>query len=157
MKKGQFALEFVILISFTLLFSAVILVVIQKSYIDAQRMQHEEQIEQIVRIISAEVNMAELSPPGYMRNFTIPRLINGWEYQLNSSDDVDIVFHYNGRDYVYFFPNATLKGACSCLRTGINIIKKECPGNNVCIIKLMNPSTMNSCIYYDGIKCQGNS
>lgn len=155
MKKGQFALEFVILISFTLLFSAVILVVIQKSYIDAQQKQYEEQIEHVMRVLSAEITMAQLSPPGYLRNFTIPSLINGKEYEMNSTDDVDIVFFYGEKQYIYFLPNITLIGACSCLKPGLNAITKVCPGNTKCVIKLVN-LTSAPCRYYDGTACQGS-
>lgn len=139
MKKGQFALEFVILVSFTLLFSAVMLVVINKNYAESQNIQEEAQINQVMRIISSEVTLAELSPHGYVRTFYIPLLIDGQEYNVSSYDDVGLLFNFNNENYVFFFSgNSSLWGACSCIKPGYNTIKKDCSvPNHPCVTRLL--------------------
>jgi hypothetical protein len=142
MKKGQFALEFVILISFTIFFTAIFLTVIQKSYADAQIIKQEEQVNQIMRIIYNEVSLAESSPSGYTREFYIPTNINGANYNLYSTDGVDVVFDYGGLTYVFFLANSTLDpdhcGAGNCLlKPGYNTVRKECPSNSNCKLVLL--------------------
>jgi len=152
MKKGQFALEFVILVSFTLLFSVVLLIVIQKNYAEAQTIQEEEQVNQIMRILSSEVNLAELSPSGYERTFYIPNLIDGQDYNISSYDDVAVLFNFNNKDYVFFFSgNSSLWGACSCVKPGYNTIKKDCSiPNHACVTRLLREDGTPCLNYYGG-------
>jgi hypothetical protein len=143
MRKGQFALEFVILVSFALFFTAMFLVVIQKSFTEARQEKNEEQINQIMRIIDTEIMLAESSPAGYTRKFYLPTNIDGKYYELFSTDGVDIVFKYEDTTYVFYLVNTSL-GEDDCinlhqcrLQTGYNVIQKECPPSAKCRLNLL--------------------
>ena len=143
MRKGQFAMEFVILLSFMIFFTAIFLVVIQKSYVQSQVIKKEQQVNEIMRIIYTEVSLAESSPSGYTRTFYIPTSINGADYDVWSTDGVDVVFDYGGTIYVFFLPNSTLDpDHCSApigcqLKPGYNTVQKVCPSYTVCKLNLL--------------------
>ncbi|MGV8162787.1 MAG: hypothetical protein ACP5N2_05655 [Candidatus Nanoarchaeia archaeon] len=139
MRKGQFALEFVILVSFTILFTAVFLVVIQGNYMRNQQLKQEQQVMQIMRIINSEVDLAQMSPSGYTRTFYIPNSIEGVPYSLKSNDGVDVVFDYYGKTYVFFLNNGTLRNANIFLKPGYNKIRKDCSfQNSACRVELVS-------------------
>jgi hypothetical protein len=142
MKKGQFALEFVILVSFTIFFTAIFLVVIQKSYAQSQFIKEEEEIGQIMRIISTEVALADTAPVGYERRFYLPTEIYGEIYNVSSTDGWDVVFRYKGNTYVYFldtqldYYNCYNRPEGCLLGPGFNHIIKDrsnCPGGGSCL------------------------
>jgi hypothetical protein len=139
MRKGQFALEFVVLVSFTILVTAIIIVVIQSNYIKSQQIKQEEQVMQVMRILNTEIDLAQSSPSGYTRTFYIPTQIEGVPYKLKSNDDVDVVFDYYGKTYVFFLANGSLKNSDAYLSTGYNKIHKSCTyQNSVCTVELLN-------------------
>ncbi|MFA6073677.1 MAG: hypothetical protein WC758_06180 [Candidatus Woesearchaeota archaeon] len=138
MKKGQFALEFVILVSFTILFTAVFLVLIQGSFARSESLKQEERVFQVMRIISTEVDLARSSPSGYTRTFYIPTSIDDIGYSVNSSDGIDVVFDYAGKTYVFFLSNGSLDDSAVSLKTGYNKIYKDCSlQNTICSVKLL--------------------
>ncbi|MGV8169313.1 MAG: hypothetical protein ACP5N3_04625 [Candidatus Nanoarchaeia archaeon] len=141
MKKGQFALEFVVLVSFTILFASFLLVIVQSNYIESQRQKSEQQVIQLMRVIDTEVTLAQSSPSGYTRVFYLPSSIEGVPYSVRgSADGVDIVFDYSGATYVFFLSNGSLTDA-KFLRTGYNTIYKDCSYQySECYVRLINPN-----------------
>jgi hypothetical protein len=141
MKKAQFALEFVVLVSFTIIFTAVFLVMIQGNYVRAQQYKQEIQVGQVVRILTNEIDLAQSSPAGYTREFYIPNSIEGVPYKVKSSDGIDLVFDYSGKTYVFYLPSGELENYVF-LKTGHNTIQKFCssPPVVVCSVKLLNPA-----------------
>jgi hypothetical protein len=137
-------------VSFAIFFTAVFLVIMQKNYTEAKQITDENQVAQLMRLISSEISLAETSPNGYMRTFYVPTTINGEYYNVSSTDGVDVVFRYNGRIYVYYLANTSLdeahcatvdaEGNSNCLlSTGFNTIKKTCqpPPNRHCTLDLL--------------------
>ncbi len=140
MRKGQFAFEFVVLVSFVIIFTSIFLVIIENDYAKSQQLKHDDQINKVMRIINTEVDLAEASPGGYQRTFYLPTAIDGTVYNVSSSDNIDVIFDYNQKTYVYFLPNTTLENAKGgVLKPGSNTIYKNCTVlNSKCRVELIS-------------------
>ena len=128
-RKGQSALEFVILIGFALLMISVLLVVFQNNLVRVQSVREEVIVDQMFNLILSEIEFAELSKPVYNRTFYLPNDIGGYSYDLFVRDGVEIVLEYMGVRHVRFLTTTKVEGDFSV--PGRNYISKQCLDCNV--------------------------
>lgn len=85
-KKGQSAIEFVILVMAVLFMFVGFLYLIQLRIADSKYEAVSAAAEEVALTVQDEINLAHNSPNGYSRRFTIPSNINGFSYQANILD-----------------------------------------------------------------------
>lgn len=140
MKKGQSAMEFVILFSFMLLIFSGFFVAIQEKILDVSEQKDMLYLEEINNIIVTEVNLATRTKTDYHRSFEIPRHIKGNIFEIELIDNFDVLIRYKDKEYINFL-NEKVSGP---LYLGENEIH-HLDG----IMKLGNETHNNS--YYKGI------
>lgn len=95
-KKGQSAIELIMLISLVLFIFLSLLLVIQKNLSQKYTEERNAEIKRVAYQIQEEINLAHSSSEGYRREFRIPLDIRGIEYHaqivdgmifLNTSDE----------------------------------------------------------------------
>jgi hypothetical protein len=106
-KKAQSALEFTILIGFSLILISSMLVVFQRNIENAEKNREDVIVEQMFNLVMSEFDFAEMSKPVYDRTFYLPLEIGGRGYDLNLEDNVEIVIDYMGQKRVMFLTNNT--------------------------------------------------
>lgn len=82
MKRGQSALEFVMLASMMFMLFGVTIVGIQKSLADATEATKQQTVLEIQQAITSELALAQRMPMGYERIFELPPDIQGLGYSL---------------------------------------------------------------------------
>lgn len=130
-KKGQYAIEFIIVISFSLLFLAVFLVYFQTELQDTALDRDRESAQEVYNLVLNEMTMAEQSPAIYERTFYLPTSIQGLSYEANIYDGQDLVINLNNNQFVYFLPRPIDEGY-SNFGVGENTIVKTCPTGTSC-------------------------
>jgi len=132
-KKGQSALEFVILVSFTLIIVSSLLIVFNHNVEEAEKVRRESLVNQMLNLVSSEIEFAIISKPIYNRTFFLPSELGGYPYSINIYDYSEIVLDYRGKEYVLFLTNGTLVNGTFSGPGGINFISKKCVD---CIIQI---------------------
>ncbi len=129
-RKAQSSVEFVMLITFTLMIASVLFYVLQNNLMEAERDRNEARVEQLMNIVNNEISLAQMSVPTYYRTFYLPSELYGSQYQINatrpSGGGTDIVINYKGQEYVFLIP--TTLGNAHLLQKGENIILKQTVG-----------------------------
>lgn len=130
-KKGQYAIEFIIVIAFSLLFLAVFLVYFQSELRDTALDRDRASAQQVYNLVLNEITMAEQSPAIYERTFYLPTSVQGIPYEANIYDGQDLVIDLNDNQFVYFLPRRIDEGYEN-FGVGQNTIVKTCPSGSNC-------------------------
>ena len=104
--KSQSAIEFIILASFMLFVIVGFFAITSSKILDAKEEGNRKIAEDVVSIVSNEVEIAKSVNSGYKRNFFLPLTINGADYTITLTDNREIAVDYLGYEYVRFI-NAT--------------------------------------------------
>ena len=128
MRKAQTSLEFVVLTGFMILAFLTFYIVIQSKLLEANRDSTDIAVKQIETLVVNEIKVAESVTDGYYREFELPQRVNGVEYTISiisglGSNTPEIVTKYNGRERVYFVPQAYVDND-STVGKGLNNISK---------------------------------
>jgi hypothetical protein len=86
-RKGQSAVEFVLLASVALVGVAVLLIAAQRMFVDVQRDQTVQVVGALVEAVQGELVLAEGQPAGYERTFMMPRSFDGYTYTIRVRDE----------------------------------------------------------------------
>ena len=127
-RKAQTSMEFVILTGFMVLAFLSFYIVIQSKLVEANSQDSDNAAKQAELLVVNELRVAESVVDGYYREFELPQKINGVNYNISIMQGVagtpEIVIRYNGKERVYFVPQAYVSGASS-VGKGRNNISKE--------------------------------
>ena len=122
LKRGQSAMEFIILIGFLLVAFVVFMLVIQENMKDRTDKRQNTQIIEIALSVKNEVDLAYQSSDGYVREFELEKNPYGGGYEVRIEDNLVFVNSVDGKHAISLaVPNVT--GDVN--KEGINIIKKE--------------------------------
>ena len=124
-KKGQSAIEFIVLTAFAMVFFVVFMSVMQSNISKLQIERDNTRMAQVMNILDSEIRYAESSMPIYTRDFELPSLIDGFPVNVSCQNSRDVVFKYKGSDYVYFLRDDV--SDCDALGPGSNTIIRHCP------------------------------
>lgn len=103
MKRGQSAIEFVILVSFMLAVFFIFFVVIQSRIVDISIEQDRLYLQEANNIVVAEVDIAFAAAPDFQHTFVIPsKGLN--TFYINITNNREVVSSYETLEYVNFFP-----------------------------------------------------
>jgi len=118
-RKGQTAVEFIIIFGAALFFFLLFLLVINEQTADKKREHEVQMLEEVAKAVKDEISLATQSSNGYLRQFSIPSTLDGKNYQLKIIDDMINV--KTNRDSLSL-PVYHVEGQ---IQIGQNIIKKD--------------------------------
>ena len=122
-RKGQSALEFLVLIGFALILISALLVVFQNRVSDMEAVREEAIVNQMFNLIFSEFEFAVMSRAVYNRTFYLPHTLGGHAYTLELVEDRDVVLSYLGKEHVRFLKEDYFTGDFSA--PGENVIIKN--------------------------------
>ena len=120
-KKSQAAIEFIILISFMVFIILSFFAITSSKVLEAREEGSKNTAKSIADYAYTEIETAITVNDGYMRNFTMPQLVNGQNYSIGIVDNREMVVNYLDYEYVKFMPS-NVTGNVS---KGYNIISKQ--------------------------------
>lgn len=118
-KKGQGALEFLIVIGAAVFLFAILMIIVYNNVSEVNREKERRIIENIALSVQDEISLAVKSTDGYSREFNIPEKIGSQDYNINIT---------GSRIYIETEKNAVsypVKDAEGNIKKGLNLIKKE--------------------------------
>lgn len=120
-KKGQSAIEFIILVGAVFFFFIAFSFAIQGNIADKTKEKRDLIINDIGLTVQDEVNLASQSSDGYLREFKVPPNLLGYEYDISIVDGWVYVRTTNGK-HATAYPLAPVIGE---IQKGTNRIRKE--------------------------------
>ena len=124
MKRGQLAIEFIMLVAMSIVILFVILIITNNL---TQRKIDEKtyyELDDLAKSIQTELIRASEVEDGYERNLDIPETINGRDYNLTSGNTTVslgyVLLEYRGTPIYYIVPALN-----DSLRKGPNLIRKQ--------------------------------
>ncbi len=118
MLKAQISIEFLVIMGFLMTLLLVFAVAILKSHQDIEGDKEYVIIRDIAYKIKDEINLAQNVNPIYMRNFTIPTIVEGVNYSVNVTGNVVIVLAEH-QEFSVIVPTVI-----GCIHKGNNSVKK---------------------------------
>ncbi len=119
-KKGQSAVEFMIIIGFALFFLIGIIIAIEASRSDKVQEQRDKFMNQAALSIVDEINLASSSTDGYARQFKILGSTLGVEFNASIRNGDVYLASYDGRHAVAY----EVQNVSGDLIVGNNLIEK---------------------------------
>ncbi|MBU0894692.1 MAG: hypothetical protein KKF48_00310 [Nanoarchaeota archaeon] len=118
-KKGQGAIEFLVLIGFVLIFFVTFLGVIQNNMNEKNKEKEKLLLQNIALSVRDEISLASESSEGYFRVFKIPQNVLGKEYEVGIIEDFVNVSMGN---MIFFYKIPEVNGS---IQKGQNNITKQ--------------------------------
>ena len=98
-KRGQTAIEFVIIVGFVLFFMVAFLAAVQSNINDKLVRNRDIAIKDTALTLVDEINLAHSVSDGYYRNFTLPNVVaNGVDYKINVTSGTVYIITNDGRN-----------------------------------------------------------
>lgn len=123
-KKGQFAIEFVILIAFMLIVFLGFFAIVNYRLTEAEESEVQQAAENIASLLDNEIKLAKLANEGYERIFKVPKKIDGNDYSVAIIENRELVVNYLGYEHILFLP----ENVVGDVSVGFNKINKD---NNI--------------------------
>lgn len=149
--KAQFAVEFIVLISFMFLIFLVFLSIITSKITEAKENERQKIAEDIAALVENEIDLAKSVSNGYSRTFKLPNKISGMSYDIEIIENRELVVNYIDKEHVSFLPEKVC-GDVFLPPVGPNEIDKEegilCLNSNFDETQCQNAHDLDLC---DGI------
>lgn len=121
MKKGQSAIEFMLLVGFLLFAFITFLAISSGDMTENIRVRNNQMLYDVAFTIHSEIDLAYNSLDGYSRDFNIPNDIYGMEYSISVVGGIASVKTLNG-NYALGIP---IKNVTGLVNPGLNTIVKK--------------------------------
>ena len=118
--KSQSATEFIVLASFMLFVVIGFFAIATSNTTDAREESKKKTSQDIADFAYREIELAKSVNDGYVRNFSMPKNVNGLDYNIGIVDNVELTVQYDGYEYVKFLPLNVIGNISS----GLNQIRK---------------------------------
>ena len=119
--KAQFAIEFIVLISFMFIIFLGFTAVITSKILDAKDSGRQQTAEDIAALAKNEIDLARSVSDGYNRTFNLPAAIEGNSFNISIIDNRELVVNYLDKEYVSFLQGSII----GTISPGKNTITKE--------------------------------
>ncbi len=119
-KKGQSAIELIIIFGVVLLFFVLFFTVIEMNQSEKNKENRDLLLQNVALDVRDEINIAAGASEGYSRNFTIPEKVYGMDYNIIITDTGDVYLY--SQDYAVSFKASNVTGT---VKKGTNTIRKE--------------------------------
>lgn len=131
MKRGQSAVEFVLLTSLMFLLFGVTIIGVQKALLDTTVSAKQRTVYEVQQAVVKELVLAESMPPGYERTFRLPADIQGYGYTLTVNTETEplkdeLVVSLLGESAVYYLDqnvSGTLQPGGNTLARNAGVIR----------------------------------
>jgi len=120
MKKGQSAIELVIVIGAVMLFFVTFLGVLGQNISEKTQQKRVEAVQELASLVQNEIAIAAGASEGYQRTFNVPNLILGRDYTI-SVEDSFLFLKTTDEKIALGLPVQNLTGS---IQKGDNTIKK---------------------------------
>ncbi len=120
-RSAQSAMEFIILASFMLLVILGFFAITSTNLLNAKEEGNKKIAQDIAEFAYQEIEIAKSLNDGYIRNFTLPKTVNGIAYKINITDNRELAVAYLDYEYIKFLP-ANVTGN---ITKGKNTVYKE--------------------------------
>lgn len=120
-KKAQFAMEFILLITFMLIVFLGFFAAVSYTITESEENKKQQAAENIAALVDNEIKLARSVNDGYEKTFTVPKKIDGNNYTINIVENRELVVSYLEYEYVLFLPENVIGN----VSTGLNEIKKN--------------------------------
>lgn len=126
LKKSQAAFEFLILAGVMMAIFVMFFAIASEKIVEFNEARRDKVAQDIMDVVTAELELAQQSMDGYTRNFTMPPTIEGNDYEMriNRFERNYITLMYTGKLYDQVI-NIDLEGDGNTVYKGINQIKKK--------------------------------
>ena len=118
--NAQFAIEFIILLSFMFLIFLGFTSIITSKILEAKENERQKIAEDIATLAKNEIDLARSVSDGYSRTFKLPKKIEGNSYTIEIIDNRELVVNYIDKEYVLFLQENIIGN----INPGVNIITK---------------------------------
>src|SRR3989344_1609365 len=119
--KAQFAIEFIVLISFMFIIFLGFTAVITSKILESRENNRQQTAEDIAALAKNEIDLARSVSDGYNRTFNLPAAIEGNSYNISIIDNRELVVNYLDKEYVSFLQGSII----GTISPGKNSIAKE--------------------------------
>lgn len=119
-KKGQGAIEFMIIFGVILVFFVLFFAIIKGNHSDKNKEKIDTLLRNVALDLRDEINIAASASEGYTRNFTLPNNVLGNDYTVILTNFGDVYLTAEG--YAVSYSASTINGQPV---KGINQIRKE--------------------------------
>ena len=102
--NAQFAIEFIVLISFMFLIFLGFIAIITSTILYSKDSERQGIAEDIATMVRNEIELAKSVSDGYTRTFSIPTRIQGNSYAIEIIDNRELVVNYVDKEFVSFLP-----------------------------------------------------
>jgi hypothetical protein len=156
--KAQFAIEFIVLMSFMFLIFVGFVAIVTTKITDAEDADRQEIVEEIATLLNNEIQVAKSTTDGYTRTFKLPGKIDGNVYSAEILSNRELVVNYVDKEHVSFLPDKV----CGDIFIPTNEISKEngivCANANLDETQCQNAESLGLCNGIDdellpGVKC----
>lgn len=101
-RKVQGSLEFVSIASFMFLVFIATFITIESRMSGVYQEKVYKNMDELSKLVAAEIRMAEFSPGDYKREFFLPSNLGGFNYSINVTDKSEVVIHSEDLEFVVF-------------------------------------------------------
>lgn len=119
-RKGQGAIEFIILVGFIFFIFVAFLLAIRVNISDKTRESVDLEVKEIALIVQDEIALAAESSDGYYRNFELPVRVANRDYEVNVTGGLVFVRTVDGRHAL----SLSVLNVTGDVQRGNNIIRK---------------------------------
>ena len=119
--KSQSATEFIALASFMLLVIIGFFSITTSNMLQATEEANRKVAEDIANFAYREIEIAKSVNDGYKRNFIMPQTVNGVNYTINITDNIELAVNYLGYEHLKFLPS----NVTGNITKGNNLISKK--------------------------------
>jgi len=131
-KKSQSSLEFVSITSFMFLVFIATFVTIEGRMSGIYQERLYKTMDELSKVVAAEIRMAEFAPGDYQREFFLPSSIGAYNYSIEITDKAEITIRSESLDYVVFL-NQNISGAIGKGKNRITKTNDEINITNLCL------------------------
>lgn len=121
LRKGQSAIEFMIIFGAIFLFFVSFLIIVQNNVADKARDSIDSTLDEIAFTVQDEIALAHGSIDGYNREFDLPLKIGNFEYEINLTGR-SVYIETTNENYAVATPVLNVTGY---VQKGANVIRKE--------------------------------
>lgn len=131
-RKAQSSLEFVSITSFMFLVFVATFVTIEERMSGLYQDKLYQSMDELSKLVSAEVRMADFAPGNYEREFFLPGSISGFNYSIRITDKSELTIRAENLDFVIFL-DQNVSGDIGKGKNMITKVDDEITVSNLCL------------------------
>jgi len=131
-RKSQSSLEFVSITSFMFVVFIATFVTIEGRMSGVYQDKLYNSMDELSKVLAAEIRMADVAPGDYEREFYLPQRIGGYNYSIRITDKSEVTINSDELDFVVFL-NQNVSGDIGKGRNSITKIDDEISITNLCL------------------------